>query len=71
MATLTNEAAKHVHLEIFCMKNGGYVVGQGRWDSEGRDMQHNWREHLAAFTTLHEAVAWVKSQMENRPSKGN
>jgi hypothetical protein len=58
----------HDHLDIFCMPQGGYVVGPGQWD-DGRRDGYNWKgQHLAAFTTLGEAMAFIAVQMTNRPS---
>lgn len=57
----------HEHLDIFCMPHGGYVVGPGKWDDGSRD--YNWRGmHLAAFTTLSEALVFIEAQMAHRSS---
>jgi hypothetical protein len=52
---------KHHHLEIKAMGHGGFLIYQGKF-SEGDAFDgryHGWREFLAAFSTLPEALEWV------------
>lgn len=61
----------HDNLEIHALVEGGYVVREGRYDrsenAHSRDWIAQWER--AAFTTLDEALAWMKVQMVNRASK--
>jgi hypothetical protein len=66
MQTASEAGAKHDHLEIHSLVHGGYVVRQGRFDRAGdHDDDRRWmpRWEQAAFSTLAEALEWVRQNM--------
>lgn len=63
-----DEPKLHDHLEIHALIDGGYVIREGRFDSDGngRDAMWNWRQERAAFATLADALEWLGKRMVSK-----
>lgn len=55
----------HDHLEIHALIDGGYVIREGRFDTQGagHESMWNWRQERAAFANLDDALKWMGAQM--------
>lgn len=61
----STEPKTHDHLEIHALIDGGYVIREGRFDTDGagRESMWNWRQERAAFASLDDALKWLGRRM--------